>query len=87
MKTYRRQHVKNRKTSKRKRNIPIFGIWGKYGSVFNPNSNSYVRIGSLQSLNVIVNILERDAEWKKKIDYMMNQKGPFGKQLRDALLH
>ena len=55
-------------------------IWGSYGKVLNPKTLKYVRIGSPQSMTAIYN-LEHNDEWKKRVDYIIENHGIFGKKL------
>lgn len=55
-------------------------IWGNYGKVLNPKTLRYVRIGSPQSMTAIYN-LEHNNEWKKRVDYIIENHSVFGKKL------
>lgn len=55
-------------------------IWGYYGKVLNPKTLKYIRIGSPQSMTAIYN-LEHNDEWKKRVNYIIENHGIFGKKL------
>lgn len=60
-------------------------IWGKYGSVWSPKRQHYIRLGSRSSLSVIKNELKRNLEWKKRVRYMARKKGKFADKLKELL--
>ena len=81
----RKSKMKNNKTSKVfKSSKPSDKIWGVYGKVLNPNTNTYVRIGSPASMKAI-NDLEHNAEWKKRVNYIISHHPGFGKKLETYL--
>jgi hypothetical protein len=59
-------------------------IWGYYGKVLNPKTLRYVRIGSPQSMTAIYN-LEHNDEWKKHVNYIIENHGIFGEKLKKYL--
>lgn len=59
-------------------------IWGIYGKVYNPSTHTYVRIGTNQSMKAIGD-LKRDAEWKKRVDYIISHHKGFGEKLKHYL--
>lgn len=59
-------------------------IWGNYGKVLNPKTKKYVRLGSPLSMNAIYN-LEHNSEWKKRVNYIIENHGVFGQKLKNYL--
>jgi hypothetical protein len=59
-------------------------IWDNYGRVLNTKTNKYIRLGSNKSMRVI-NELEHNDEWKKRVEYIINNHGVFGKKLEKYL--
>jgi hypothetical protein len=55
-------------------------IWENYGKVLNPKTLKYIRIGSPQSMTSIYN-LEHNDEWEKRVNYIIENHGIFGKKL------
>lgn len=76
--------TKNKSNSRKVSNKKI-NPWNKYGSVYSSKHKKYYRLGSPQSIKVIVNELYRDKEWKKRVNYMMNNNGSFAMQLKKHL--
>lgn len=76
-KLFKRQNKTNKRTYSN-------NIWGNYGHVFNAKTNKYVRLGSSESLRVI-NELEHDKEWEKRVNYIIKNHGVFGKKLEKYL--
>lgn len=74
------------KTKKRKgeQSNEVNKIWGYYGHVLNAKTNKYVRLGGNESMRVI-NELEHDDEWKKRVNYIIKNHGVFGKKLEKYL--
>lgn len=65
-----------------------YGIWGKFGSVYNPRTRRYMRIGlDNQTYKVIANELPRNQEWHKRVKFMANnfERTEFGKKLKELL--
>ena len=75
------KNIKN-KTSRVRKN-KVDKIWGNYGMVLNIKTNRYVRIGSYESLKAISQ-LKRDAEWKRRVDYITRH-SKFGEKLQKYL--
>ena len=59
-------------------------IWDNYGYILNIKTNKYVRIGSNESMKAI-NQLEHNSEWKKRVEYIINNHNSFGKKLEEYL--
>ena len=79
----KRKQSKN-KSRKNKLRSTSFPIWDNYGHVLNTKTNKYVRLGSNESMKVIYE-LEHDAEWKKRVEYIMKNHGVFGRKLANYL--
>ena len=60
-------------------------IWGKFGSVYSPIKQHYVRLGTSTSFNVIKNELSRDKEWTKRVTFMAKRNGKFSDKLKTLL--
>lgn len=85
-KTKKNNNKGRNKTKKRKveQSNGINKIWGYYGHVFNSKTNKYARLGGNESMRVI-NELEHDDEWKKRVNYIIKNHGAFGKKLETYL--
>lgn len=59
-------------------------IWGNYGKVLNPKTKKYVRLGDPQSMSAIYE-LEHNDEWKRRVQYIIENHGSFGKKLETYL--
>jgi len=79
----RKSKISHNKTSKMKIK-PSNNIWGIYGKVLNPNTNKYVRIGSNESIKAIKD-LKHNAEWKKRVKYIITHHKGFGEKLEKYL--
>jgi hypothetical protein len=79
------KQIKN-KTKKQKYNLlgGSNNIWDNYGHVLNTKTNKYIRLGSNESMRVI-NELEHNNEWKKRVKYIIENHGVFGKKLEKYL--
>ena len=60
-------------------------IWGRLGSVYNPKTKKYLRLGTTSSFNVIRDELVRDKEWYKRVKFMAKRRGAFGDKLKTLL--
>ena len=81
----KRKQNKN-KTKKNKLHQPNHNpdhnpIWDNYGQVLNSKTNKYVRLGSNDSMKVI-NELEHNVEWKKRVEYIIAHHGVLVKNLK-----
>ena len=59
-------------------------IWGNYGKVLNPKTKKYVRLGDPQSMSAIYE-LEHNDEWKRRVQYIIENHGVFGEKLKKYL--
>ena len=77
----KRSKISKNKTSKNKQgNV----IWDIYGRVLNPKTKKYIRIGSSESMKVISE-LEKNNEWKKRVNYIVTHHKCFGEKLKKYL--
>ena len=60
-------------------------IWGNYGRVLHPKTKKYVRLGDPKSMNAIYE-LEHNDEWERRVEYIIENHGDFGKKL-EMYLH
>lgn len=74
-----RQKTKTQKTMNAASNP-----WIQYGMVWSPRTKKFVRIGSPLSIGVIRNELERNNEWRKRVQYLCERGGKFGEKLKNA---
>ena len=84
-KTSRRPKRQSNKKSKRSSLKPFRQkqIWGKYGSVYSPKQQHYVRLGTPRSFTVLRDELTRDAEWHRRVRWMIRNTNQSG--FRDKL--
>ena len=74
------------KTNKNKTNKkPISHVWQKFGFVYHPTKNKYVRLGSTESFHIIQNILTRNQEWKKRDLFMSKGNGIWANKMKSLL--
>jgi hypothetical protein len=87
-KTLKKNNKENNKTKKQKYKLLSVGssnnIWDNYGHVLNTKTNKYIRLGSKESMKVI-NELEHNNEWEKRVTYIIENHGIFGKKLEKYL--
>lgn len=76
--------LKNSKTTLHKRNQK-HGVWDVYGMVYSPRKQTYVRLGSPESLHAITKQLERNDQWENHVKYLIQRKGPFATKLKQKL--
>jgi hypothetical protein len=82
-----RSRSRSRKSKSRSSGIPTgkYGVWGKIGSVYSPKLRRYVRLSPGVAVNVIVNELPRNSEWHRRVNYIVKQRTPTGKELKRLL--
>ena len=73
---------KGTKKNGKKQTRTSHDIWGKFGSVYSPHKQHYVRLGTSTSFNVIKNELTRDKEWMKRVTFMTKRNGKFSDKLK-----
>lgn len=84
----RKTNINKTKRNRLTPSIPLSSyakdIWNNYGHVLNPRTNKYVRLGSSESMRAIYE-LERNDEWTKRVEYIKNNHGMFGRKLEKYL--
>lgn len=95
MKRFRSKYQQTKKQTKKQQNrskktmkkLPknVLNVWGIFGKVFSPKSKTYVRLGSPKSMKVIRDELPRNAEWNKRVKYIIQNHSSFGEKLKKYL--